>query len=87
LQDEVPNQIILDSVAWLKRRVENLPAISSLAWSILSLFLYGVPVEELKRRLAGRIGDPSRVGDNAVLAVAALALQCGEAIHPFVLIR
>jgi hypothetical protein len=87
LQDEVPNQIILDSVAWLKRRVENLPAISSLAWSILSLFLYGVPVEELKRRLAGRIGDPSRVGDNAVLAVAALALQCGEAIHPFALIR
>jgi hypothetical protein len=87
LQDEPPNQIIRDSIAWLKRRVENLPGISSLAWSILSLFLYGVPVEELKRRLANRIGDPSQVRDNAVLAVAALALQCGESIHPFAVIR
>jgi len=87
LQDELPNQIIRDSVAWLKRRVENLPAISSLAWSILSLFLYGVPVEELKRRLAVHISEPSQVRDNGTLAVAALALQCGEAIHPFALIR
>jgi hypothetical protein len=87
LQDELPNQIIRDSVAWLKRRVEDLPGISSFAWSILSLFLYGVSVQKLKRRLAGRIGDLSQVCDNSVLAVAALALQCGEAIHPFALIR
>ena len=87
LQDELPNEIIRDSLAWLNRRVENLTAIWSLAWSILSLFLYGVPVEELKRRLADRIGDGSQIRDNASLAVAALALQCGEVIHPFALIR
>ena len=87
LQDELPNEIIRDSLAWLKDRAENLTAISSLAWSILSLFLYGVPVGELKRRLADRTGDGSQVRDNAVLAVATLALQCGEMIHPFALIR
>ena len=87
LQDELPNEIIRDSLAWLKHRAENLTAISSLAWSILSLFLYGVPVGELKRRLADRTGDGFQVRENAVLAVAALALQCGEMIHPFALIR
>ena len=87
LQDELPNQIIRDSLAWLKLRVENLTAIWSLSWSILSLFLYGVPVGELKRRLADRIGDGSHIRDNAALAVAALALRCGETIHPFALIR
>jgi hypothetical protein len=87
LQDERPNKIIRDSLAWLKHRTQNLTAISSLAWSILSLFLYGVPVGELKRRLADRTGDGSQIRDNAVLAVAALALQCGDMIHPFALIR
>jgi hypothetical protein len=87
LQDEPPNEIIRDSLAWLKRQTQNLAAISSLAWSILSLFLYGVPVGELKRRLADRTGDGSQIRDNAVLAVAALALQCGDMIHPFALIR
>jgi hypothetical protein len=87
LQDEFPNQIIRDSLAWLKVRVENLTAIWSLSWSILSLFLYGVPVGELKRRLADRIGDGSLVRDNATIAVAALALRCGDTIHPFALVR
>lgn len=86
LQDELPNEIIRDSLAWLKRRALNLAPISSLAWSILSLFLYGIPVEGLKRRLADRIGDGSQVRDNASLATATLALQCGETIHPFALI-
>jgi len=87
LQDEFPNQLIRDSLAWLKLHVENLTAIWSLSWSILSLFLYGIPVGELKRRLADRIGDGSHIRDNAALAVAALALRCGETIHPFALMR
>jgi hypothetical protein len=87
LQDELPNEIIRDSLAWLKRQAQNLSAISSLAWSILSLLLYRLPIGELKRRLADRTGDGSQVRDNAVLAVAALALQCGEMIHPLALIR
>lgn len=87
LQDEFPNQIIRNSLAWLKLRVETLTAIWSLSWSILSLFLYGIPVGELKRRLADRIGDGSHIRDNTALAIAALALRCGETIHPFALIR
>jgi hypothetical protein len=87
LQNELPNQIIRDSLAWLQLRVESLTTTWSLSWSILSLFLYGIPVGGLKRRLADRIGDGSLVRDNATIAVAALALRCGEMIHPFALIR
>ena len=87
LQNELPNQIIRDSLAWLRLRVESLTASWSLSWSILSLFLYGISVGGLKRRLADRIGDGSHVRDNAALAVAALALRCGETIHPFALVR
>jgi hypothetical protein len=86
LHDERPDQIVRDGLAWLRSRVEDVTAIWSLAWSILSLFLYGVPVHELKRRLADRVGDASHIRDNAALAAAAMALQCGEAIHPFALI-
>jgi hypothetical protein len=86
-QNELPNQIIRDSLAWLQLRVESLTTTWSLSRSILSLFLYGIPVEGLKRRLADRIRKGLRVRDNTVLAVAALALQCGETIHPFALIR
>jgi hypothetical protein len=87
LQDELPQPVMRDDLAWLRSRVQDLTAIWSLAWSILSLFLYGVPIQELKRRLADRTGDGSQVRENAVLAVATLALQCGEMIHPFALIR
>lgn len=87
LQDERRSQVTLDGLAWLERQAASLTAILSLAWSILSLFLFGVAVNGLKSKLAAQIGDASRIRDATTLAVAALALQCGEMIHPFALIR
>ena len=59
----------------------------SLAWCILSLFVYQEPVEHLKIRLAILVGDGRDIRNNATLATAILALRCGEMIHPFVVLR
>jgi uncharacterized small protein (DUF1192 family) len=75
------------SVEWLKGQTANLRAVSSLAWSILCLFLFGASVDDLKSRLAALAAEVSRIQNNGTLAIAALALQCGETIHPFALIR
>jgi hypothetical protein len=75
------------SLDWLKRRAVSFDAITSLAWSILSLFVYQEPVDGLKNRLAILIGDGKKIQDNATLATAILALNCGEMIHPFVILR
>jgi hypothetical protein len=87
LQDEPRSLLILESVNWLRRETEDVTAVSSLAWSILSLFLFGLPVRDLQSRLAAQIEDASRIQNNAALAVAALGLACGETIHPFAVIR
>jgi hypothetical protein len=87
LQDEPRTPFILESVNWLRRQTEDVTAVSSLAWSILSLFLFGLPVRDLQSRLAAQMEDVSRIQDNATLAVAALGLACGETIHPFAVIR
>ena len=87
LRDEPRTLLIEESLDWLRNRASILQAVSSLAWSILSLFLFGIPVDSLKSRLVAQVNDPSRIRNNATLAVAALGLQSGEAIHPFALIR
>lgn len=87
LQDEPKTPLIMRSVEWLRGETANLRAGSSLAWSILSLFLFGIPVSDLKSRLAAQVDDPFQIRNNATLAVAALGLRCGETIHPFALIR
>ena len=60
---------------------------SSLAWCILTLFVYQEPCRRLKNRLATIIGDGRDIQDNATLATAILALRCGEMIHPFMVLR
>jgi hypothetical protein len=87
LQDEPQSPLIFESLSWLRRQTANVTAVSSLAWSILSLFLFGLPVQGLKSQLAVQVEDPSRIADNAALAMAALGLTCGETIHPFAIIR
>ena len=57
------------------------------SWCILALFVYQESVEELKNRLAIIIGDGRDIRNNATLAIAILALKCGEMIHPFVVLR
>ena len=87
LQDEPRGEIVRASVNWLESRAAEIGAVSSLAWCILTLFVYQRPIEELKRRLATILGDGSAILNNATLATALLALRCGEMIHPFMVLR
>jgi hypothetical protein len=87
LQDEQRTEVIQKSLSWLRRNAAGINSVSSLAWCILSLFVYQEPVGRLKNRLATIIGDGREVRNNATLATAILALRCGEMIHPFMVLR
>ncbi len=87
LQDEQRSDLIQRSLTWLKKESAGVYSVSSLAWCILTLFVYQESVEELKNRLAIIIGDGRDIRNNATLATAILALKCGEMIHPFVVLR
>ena len=87
LQDERRSEVIQRSLAWLDKEVPGVVSVSSLAWCILTLFVYQESVEPLKNRLATIMGDGRDVRNNATLATALLALKCGEMIHPFVVLR
>jgi hypothetical protein len=87
LQDEERTPAIRMSLAWLKQRSTIIDSVESLAWSILSLFVYQEPVDQLKIRLAALIGEGRQIRNTATLATAILALKCGEMIHPFEVLR
>jgi hypothetical protein len=87
LQDEPRSELTQRSLVWLKKEADSVDSVSSLAWCILSLFVYQESVEALKNRLATIMGDGREVRNNATLATALLALKCGEMIHPFVVLR
>jgi hypothetical protein len=67
--------------------VARVDSVSSLAWSVLSLFVYQESVEALKNRLATIMRDGHDIRNSATLATAILALKCGEMIHPFEVLR
>ncbi len=87
LQDEPRSELTQRSLVWLKKEADSINSVSSLAWCILSLFVYQESVEALKNRLATIMGDGRDIRNNATLATALLALKCGEMIHPFVVLR
>ena len=87
LQDERQSDLTQRSLAWLRKEATQITSISSLAWSILSLFVYQESVEALKERLAATMGDGREIRNNASLATGLLALKCGEMVHPFVVLR
>jgi hypothetical protein len=87
LQDEQRTEMVQKSLSWLRQNAARVDSVSSLAWSILTLFVYQEPVARLKNRLATIIGDGRDIRNNATLATALLALKCGEMIHPFVVLR
>ena len=87
LQDEQRTEMIQKSLSWLRQNAASVDSVSSLAWCILSLFVYQEPIGGLKNRLAIIIGDGRDIRNNATLATALLALKCGEMIHPFVVLR
>jgi len=79
--------VIQKSLSWLRQNAAGIDSVSSLAWCILSLFVYQEPVGELKNRLEVIVGDGRDIRNNATLATALLALKCGEMIHPFEVLR
>ena len=87
LQDEQRTETVKKSLSWLRQNAASMDSVSSLAWCILSLFVYQEPVDHLKARLATLVGDGHDIRNNATLATAILALKCGEMIHPFELLR
>lgn len=88
LQDEPRGEIVQASVKWLESQAGGMQAVSSLAWCILTLFVYQKPIEELKRKLATIVEHSSSgILNNATVATALLALRCGEMIHPFMVLR
>jgi hypothetical protein len=87
LQDEQRTEMIQKSLSWLRQNAASVDSVSSLAWCILSLFVYQEPIGGLKNRLATIVGDGRDIRNNATLATALLALKCGEMIHPFVVLR
>ena len=87
LQDEQRTEMIQKSLSWLRQNAASVDSVSSLAWCILTLFVYQEPIGGLKNKLATIIGDGRDIRNNATLAAALLALKCGEMIHPFVVLR
>jgi len=87
LQDEQRTEMVQKSLSWLRQNAASVDSVSSLAWCILTLFVYQEPIGGLRNRLATIIGDGRDIRNNATLATALLALKCGEMIHPFVVLR
>src|SRR5437879_74021 len=50
LHGEPRGEIVRTSVKWLESQAGEIQAVSSLAWCILTLFVYQKPIEELKRK-------------------------------------
>lgn len=82
LRSEPGNILIRRSLRWLEHQAALCPAAWSLAWSILALEAYDLPVASLQQRLMS-VAEPIEASDTATLAVAALALDCTVSGNPF----
>ena len=87
LQDEQRTEMVQKSLSGLRQNAASVDSVSSLAWCILTLFVYQEPIGGLRNRLATIIGNGRDIRNNATLATAILALKCGEMIHPFEVLR
>ncbi|MGI8742594.1 MAG: hypothetical protein ACR2NN_08495 [Bryobacteraceae bacterium] len=79
----MPSAETVRSVDWLYRAADRQSSIEALSWSVLTLFLYGRSIQALKAKLWNRVNERENIADNFTLALAILALRCGEMIHPF----
>lgn len=87
LQDEPRSQVIRTGIDWLHDRSATIRSTESLAWCILTLFVFEEPIEQLKEALVMSLEDRGAIENTATLAAALLAINCGETIHPFVVLR
>jgi hypothetical protein len=87
LQDEERTSAVQAGLNWLKSESARIDSAESLAWCILTLFVYQERIGDLKSRLSAIVGNGSNIRNNATLATALLALKCGEMVHPFAMLR
>jgi hypothetical protein len=84
LQQEPDHPLIRHGLQWMDRAGESEQGISSLSWAVLCRAAYGRSFSALQ----GSIGAGLKTGcdqlNSATLALAILALRCGEMIHPFI---
>jgi hypothetical protein len=57
LQDEQRTETVKKSLSWLRQNAASMDSVSSLAWCILTLFVYQEPIGGLRNRLATIIGN------------------------------
>jgi hypothetical protein len=69
LQDEKRTPAVQASLDWLRKRSATIESVESLAWCILTLFVYQEPIGHLQARLATLIGDGREILNNATLAL------------------
>ena len=82
LRSEPRCKLIDRSLVWLAREVGSCPSPWSLAWSILALDAYDLPVTALQYRLE-TFAPSEEMYDTATVGVAALALDCTTFGNPF----
>jgi len=81
LRGERHNQLIAKSLLWLHREATNCRAAWSLAWCVLAMHAYDLPLSEVQGRL--RTMSLDQIENTATLAVAAIALHCTMHGNPF----
>ena len=81
LQRERECALIAKSLLWLKHEARTCRSAWSLAWSILVMHGYGLPVNEERQRLWAMSRD--QFEDTATVAITAIALDCTEQRNPF----
>jgi len=81
LQRERECDLIAKSLSWLEHEARSCRSAWSLAWCILTMYAYGLPVSEGQERLWTISRD--QFEDTATIAIAAIALDCTEHGNPF----
>ena len=85
LRDQPKSDLVAKSLDWLESEARDCQSSWSLAWSILAMHAYGLPVNSLQARL--QVVNLDRFVDTTTLAVVAIALDCVEQGNPFQVMR
>lgn len=81
VRGEPRSDSLTKSLLWLQGKAESCQAPWSLAWCILAMHAYDLPVTEAQERLRAMSLD--QPNDTATLAITAIALDCTTYGNPF----
>ena len=84
LQGEADHPVIRAGMQWLENAIISEQGISSLSWTVLCLAAYGRNFAARQREIERALSAGYEHLNSATLALAILALRCGEMIHPFI---